>query len=84
LTREEFADARAELEQLFRQRQTGASGLGTPNYTEIRARTGDLQATLNRLVRQLSSAEFSVANKFIQSLGYEARFVAGRETLAAN
>jgi len=85
LARDEFADVRADLQQLFLERQTGPSGLGTQSYTDIRTKTQAMQARLNGMVKQLSTEEFTVANKFIQSLGYEARFVAGGvQNLAAN
>jgi hypothetical protein len=71
---EEHAPGRARLEQLFAERTPEDSGVGSAAYGEVRRLTWRMRDQLARRAKELSVEEFSVANKFLASLAYEARF----------
>jgi hypothetical protein len=71
---EEHAVGRARLEQLFAERMPEDSGVGGAAYGEVRQLTRQMRDQLARRAKELSIEEFSVANKFLASLAYEARF----------
>lgn len=81
---DEFAAARLTLDQLFADRAAGQAGLGTDNYRQIQAVARQLKSHLQQYVTVLSPAEYMQASKFIDRLGYEARFPLEAEGLASN
>ncbi|HXT61155.1 MAG TPA: hypothetical protein VN699_21120 [Pirellulales bacterium] len=72
----EFAAERAKIEELFAQRLADPqdAGLGTHNYRDIERAVAAMNDTLHSKVGQIGADEYIAAHKFLQSLGYEARF----------
>lgn len=67
-----FAEHRAKLEQLFRERSILSGGRGTDNYHAIRTVTGQMQSRLQSMTSSLSPQEYLTGHKFISGLAYEA------------
>jgi hypothetical protein len=78
----EFAEHRERLEELFYNRSYYNSGLASGNYSEVKAETERMLATLQNFVEVTEPQAYLNARNFIQGLSYEARFVAGPEGLA--
>jgi hypothetical protein len=82
LLAEEFAPQRSVLDELFmmRSRYPWSAGLGTTDYHEALAQIADMQWLLKAEIFDIRPDEFIWGNKFLKSLAYEARFVAGVDT----
>lgn len=76
LSGDEFAAQRAELEKLFGQRVAGNFGVGSALYQGVSQTVAEMKGTLKDHIRELSPTEYIGARKFLDSLGYEARFSA--------
>ncbi len=70
----EFDRYRAALNDIFAHRADEHFGMGTPVYHQVQQLTNDMRAQLNREFATMSQMEWIQANRFIESLGYEARF----------
>jgi len=81
LSRTEFDALRPQLDQLFAVQRPNNSGLGTENYREIMALSGEMRAVLDSMINQLHPDEYLAARRFIDSLAYEARFPAGQQAV---
>ncbi len=73
LQREEFTDARIQLDILFVQRYKTQSGPGSDVYRDVRKLTDQMRLELKDMVQQLSPVEYMAAKRFIDSLAYEAQ-----------
>jgi len=78
----EFADQRAQLEQLFVQRAVNAAGLGTENYRNIRTIASQMEDRLQGKLKEITPDEYVQGHHFISSLSYEGRF--SQADMAAN
>jgi hypothetical protein len=72
----EFAAERAKIDDLFAKRLVDPqdAGLGTHNYRDIQQAVATMNDTLHAKVGKIGADEYIAAHKFLQSLGYEARF----------
>jgi hypothetical protein len=84
LMRPEFDEHRARLEQVFQGRSYYNSGIASESYLEIRDETARMMATLQDQVRYMDPTAYVEARRFISSLGYEGRFVAGSDRIASS
>jgi hypothetical protein len=83
LKREEFADARAQMEALFAERNVRQTGLGSNFCRQAKALTGQLRDQLRELVDDLSPSEYVAARKFLDTLSFEAQMPPQIEGVAA-
>jgi hypothetical protein len=83
---DEFAAERTRLERLFAERTPDNSGINSSGYGEVQRLTRQMRSQLARQAKQLSAEEYTLARKFLDSLGYEARFEAASAStqVAAN
>lgn len=68
---EGFADARAQIEEIF-QRRADKDRLDAQEFIEVRELTEAMQAELKDGVRQLPPTEYVQAKRFLESVAYEA------------
>jgi hypothetical protein len=81
---EEFAAERVRLERWFAERTPEDSGVGSSGYGEVQQLTRRMQAKLALQVKKLRPEEYILSRRFIDSVGYEARFPPLSSQLAAN
>jgi hypothetical protein len=84
LMRPEFDLHRARVEQIFQARTFYNSGLASPSYLEAQQETDRMLATLQSLVREIDPTAYLESRKFVQGLGYEARFAVGDDRFTAS
>jgi hypothetical protein len=84
LLNEEFTDGRIQVESLFAQRKTVASGPGNSVSGEVQTAAAQMREQLQSKIRQMSPEEYLAARRFLESLAYEARFPARGERVASN
>ena len=72
LTSDQFANDRAELEQLFTQR-ADAGGLSWDDRQKVGQVTKEMLADLRKLVRKVPQMEYIASRRFLESLAYEAQ-----------
>lgn len=72
----DFAEERTKLENLFAERlgNPADSGLGTHNCRDIQRAANEMHNTLHKKIAEIGADEYIVADKFIKSLTFEARF----------
>jgi hypothetical protein len=80
---DQFALARRQLERLFAARDAQTAGVGSATDANVNAITSQMREELKSQINTMSPSEYLVAKKFIDGLGYEARFAPGVEGLAA-
>ena len=80
---EGYAPWRGRIGYLFSRRTVQDSGLGSENHKEVEELTRDMRMMLDKQVREMSPSEYIVAKKFIDSLGYEARFELQPQSVAS-
>jgi hypothetical protein len=80
----EFAAARQQLERLFAARSAQNAGAGGTLDSSVNAITNQMRDALKSQINSMPTNEYLAAKKFIDGLGYEARFAPGVEGLAAN
>jgi hypothetical protein len=81
---DEFAIARRQLDRLFAGRTVHTAGVGTALDSNVAAVTGEMREKLKAQINHMPANEYLAGKKFLDSLGYEARFAPGVEGLAAN
>lgn len=82
--RDETFDAhRDSIETALAARTTENSGVGSDSHRAINATVEQMQETLKSKIRELPPTEYVAASKFLESLGYEARFEVGPVGLAS-
>jgi hypothetical protein len=70
LTRPEFADSRAELDNLLAKR--AAYGQSTwDDYTQISATIKKMEADLKKIIRDLPPSDYMASKRFLDSLAFE-------------
>lgn len=79
----EFAAARSQLEKMFATRTTENAGVGSTLDSRVNAITSEMRDALKSRIDNMPTNEYLAAKKFIDGLGYEARFAPGVEGLAA-
>lgn len=84
LQADEFALARRQLDRIFANRDLASAGVGNTTDAQVSAITSEMQAELKSQIKTMSPSEYLAAKKFIDGLGYEARFAPGVEGIAAN
>ncbi len=84
LLREEFDLARGQLDRIFATRDAKTAGVGNITDANVNAITSHMREELKAQIKTMSANEYLAARKFIDGLGYEARFVPGVEGFAAN
>ncbi len=82
LQRPEFDQDRTKLNDIFAHRRDEQFGLGTPVYHQVQQLTKDMRDVLNKEYATMSQMEWIHAIRFVESLGYEARF-SSSDTAAA-
>jgi len=82
LMRPEFDEHRARMEQIFQARTYYSSGVASPSFVEAKEETDRMLSTLQDLVRDIDPTAYVQSRKFVQSLGYEARFPIGDAQIA--
>jgi hypothetical protein len=70
----EFDQDRTTLNDIFAHRRDEQFGLGTPVYHQVQQLTTDMRNVLNKEYATMSQMEWIQAVRFVESLGYEARF----------
>jgi hypothetical protein len=80
----EFTFARQQLEKMFTARSAQNAGVGGTLDSSVNAITGQMREALKSQINNMPTSEYLAAKKFIDGLGYEARFAPGVEGLAAN
>lgn len=83
LKREEFADARAQMDALFAERKARQAGLGSNFCREAKTLTGEMRDQLRDMVDDLSPAEYLTARRFLDTLSFEAQMPPRIEGVAA-
>lgn len=83
LKREEFTDARAQMDTLFAERKVRQAGLGSNFCRQAKMLTGEMRDQLRELVDDLSPAEYLAARKFLDTLSFEAQMAPRIEGVAA-
>jgi hypothetical protein len=73
LKREEFADARVQMDSLFAQRKASQAGLGSNFCRQTKMLTGEMRDQLREMVDDLSPSEYLAARKFLDTLSFEAQ-----------
>jgi hypothetical protein len=81
---DEFALNRRQLDRLFAGRTVHNAGVGGSLDSGVAAITSEMREKLKAQINTLTASEYLAGKKFIDSLGYEARFAPGVEGLAAN
>ncbi len=76
LKRVEFEEGRNAIEELFIARATRPemAGEGSDNYNQIIGQLEDMRTDLNAIIAQVSTRDWSLANRFLKTLASEARF----------
>lgn len=69
-----FTNDRDLVEAAVAARTAENSGLGSNSYRTITNTVDIMQAKLKNQIREMSPAEYLAATKFLESMGYEARF----------
>jgi hypothetical protein len=83
LKREEFAGARAQIDELFAQRGSRAAGLGSNFCRQTKSLTVVLRDQLREMVDSLPPSEYLAARKFLDTLALEAQMPPRIEGVAA-
>jgi hypothetical protein len=83
LKREEFADARVQMDALFADRKARQAGLGSNFCRQAKMLTGEMRDQLREMVDDLSPAEYVAARKFLDTLSFEAQMPPRIEGMAA-
>jgi hypothetical protein len=81
---DEYALARRQLDRLFAGRTVHNAGIGGALDSSVASITGEMRERLKAQIHTMTASEYLAGKKFIDSLGYEARFAPGVEGLAAN
>lgn len=71
---EAFLEERVELDSLFAQRSRSAGTAQVPIYGKVQSLVGAMREDLKGMIREMSSAEYLEARKFLDSLAYESQF----------
>jgi hypothetical protein len=74
LQRAEFELARTTLNDIFAHRRDERFGLGTPAQHQVQQLTTEMRNELNSKIADMNQMEWIQAVRFVESLGYEARF----------
>ena len=80
---ETFDDHRESIEAVLAGRTPENSGVGSHSHRAINATVEQMQEVLQGKIRELPPTEYVAASKFLESLGYEARFEVGPVGLAS-
>lgn len=80
----EFTPCRAQVEALFRERTSKSSGTGSANQQQICRAVAALEKQVSRRVREIDTAAYLAARRFLKSLKYEAYFAVQRNTALAH
>ncbi len=83
LKREEFADARVQMDALFAERKTRQAGLGSNFCRQAKMLTSEMRDQLREMVDDLSPSEYLAARKFLDTLSFEAQMPPRIEGVAA-
>jgi hypothetical protein len=83
LKREEFADARAQMDALFAERKARPAGLGSNFCRQAKVLTGEMREQLRDMVDDISPSEYVTARKFLDTLSFEAQMPPRIEGVAA-
>lgn len=81
---DDFALARRQLDRMFADRSAQNAGVGGELDSSVNSVTNEMRERLKSQINTMSASEYLAGKKFIDSLGYEARFAPGVEGLAAN
>jgi hypothetical protein len=76
LERECFDQKRAELERLMAERTPADSGIGSQNCAQVQQAVGQMKDLLKDRIDETNPMDYVATKKFLDSLAYEARFVA--------
>jgi hypothetical protein len=83
LKRDEFSDARAQMDDLFAHRRARQAGLGSNFCRQVKDLAGDMRDQLKGMMEDLSPPEYLAARKFLDTLAFEAQMPAQVEGVAA-
>jgi hypothetical protein len=83
LKREEFADARAEIDDLFAQRKSRQAGLGSNFCRQAKSLTFAMRNQLREMMDEVAPSDYLAARKFLDTLALEAQMPPRIEGVAA-
>ena len=72
----QFADARRDIDRLYAERANSKGAIGTDNYFAILNRVEQMKEQLHKMIKAVPTNDYIDAQKFLESLAYEARFAA--------
>ncbi len=84
LMEDTFANDRETIEAAIAEQTVENSGLGSESFRTITNTVEIMRAKLKNQIREMSPAEYLAATKFLESMGYEARFEVQPFGLASN
>src|SRR5262249_15879049 len=72
----QFAESRRDLDRLYAERANSKGAIGTDNYFAILSIVEKMKKQLQKLIKAAPTNDYIDAQKFLDSLAYEARFAA--------